>query len=311
MNKLVIGLGAANVDIHGRSRQSVIMRDSNPGHLTVAAGGVTRNILENAARLGCSSTLLTALGDDPLTGVIEKACAAGGVDLSEAMRVSGQPSSSYISVLDTDGDMLVAVSDMQVIKNLTPQWLDSKKELVQRAAVAVVDGCVDPALMEHFLQDTAKGIPVFGDTVSTAYALTIKQFLPYFHTVKPNRLELGILADMPVDTEEQVKAACDAVLEKGTFRVAVSMGSDGCYIASRDGDCVRVKHRAVEQVVNAGGGGDAFMGALISAFVRGYNNETAADWGLAAGALAVSAETTINPDMSESNILKTVKERKV
>ena len=156
MNKLVVGLGAANVDIHGRSRQRVIMRDSNPGHLTVAAGGVTRNILENAARLGCSSTLLTAIGDDPLTDVILKACAAGGVDLSEALRVQGQPSSSYISVLDEDGDMLVAVSDMQVIKNLTPQWLDSKKALVQSAAAVVVDGCVDPALMEHLLTDTAK-----------------------------------------------------------------------------------------------------------------------------------------------------------
>ena len=42
----IVGVGAANADIHGRSRAAVNLRDSNPGTMRVSVGGVTRNILE-------------------------------------------------------------------------------------------------------------------------------------------------------------------------------------------------------------------------------------------------------------------------
>ena len=51
----VLGIGAANIDVHGKSRVPIVMRDSNPGHLRTSAGGVTRNVLENLARLGVLS----------------------------------------------------------------------------------------------------------------------------------------------------------------------------------------------------------------------------------------------------------------
>lgn len=47
-----VGIGAANVDICGRSKNPIIMADSNPGAMSISLGGVTRNICENLARLG-------------------------------------------------------------------------------------------------------------------------------------------------------------------------------------------------------------------------------------------------------------------
>ena len=38
----VVGIGAANVDVHGRSKAPINLRDSNPGHMNVSAGGVTK-----------------------------------------------------------------------------------------------------------------------------------------------------------------------------------------------------------------------------------------------------------------------------
>ncbi|MEI8181049.1 PfkB family carbohydrate kinase, partial [Aestuariivirga sp.] len=60
----VIVIGGANVDIKGRSRGSFVAGTSNPGEVTVSAGGVGRNIAENLARLGISVSLVTALGQD-------------------------------------------------------------------------------------------------------------------------------------------------------------------------------------------------------------------------------------------------------
>ena len=53
----VVGIGAANLDVHGRSINSIKLRDSNPGRLNMSAGGVTRNILENMSRMGPSTSL--------------------------------------------------------------------------------------------------------------------------------------------------------------------------------------------------------------------------------------------------------------
>ena len=58
----VLGVGAANVDIHGRSKKSIVMHDSNPGHMNTSAGGVTRNVCENLSRLGVSVKLISAVG---------------------------------------------------------------------------------------------------------------------------------------------------------------------------------------------------------------------------------------------------------
>ncbi len=41
----VLGIGAANVDITGKSKKQLIMKDSNPGFMHVSVGGVTRNVL--------------------------------------------------------------------------------------------------------------------------------------------------------------------------------------------------------------------------------------------------------------------------
>ena len=49
--------------------------------------------------------------------------------------------------------------------------------------------------------------------------------------LKPNRIELGVLADMETDSSEGIERACEALLSRGTRRVAVSLGEKGCYYA--------------------------------------------------------------------------------
>ena len=77
----VVGIGAANVDVHGRSKAPINLRDSNPGHMNVSAGGVTRNVCDNLSRLGAPVKLITALGDDIYAQQIRSECAAACYDL--------------------------------------------------------------------------------------------------------------------------------------------------------------------------------------------------------------------------------------
>ena len=202
----VLGIGAANVDVHGMSRAAIVMRDSNPGHLRTSAGGVTRNVMENLARLGVEAKMVSVLGDDLFGELVKSESAAAGLDMSESLTLPGVTTSAYVSILDERADMLVAMSDMSVLEHLTPAVVDSKRELIRGAAAVVCDPCLGAETLERIL-DSAGDTPVFLDPVSTAYARRAAPLAGRFYGLKPNSLELAVLAGMDTDTDEGVERA--------------------------------------------------------------------------------------------------------
>ena len=88
--RYVVGIGAANVDLMGRSREPLVMEDSNPGFISMSVGGVTHNICENAARMGAAVKLVTAIGDDVYGEKIRRECEAAGIDTSNFMVAEGE-----------------------------------------------------------------------------------------------------------------------------------------------------------------------------------------------------------------------------
>ena len=70
----IVGVGAANLDLNGASCAPIHLRDSNPGHISLSAGGVTRNVCENLARLGADVKLLSCVGDDAFGSFICQSC---------------------------------------------------------------------------------------------------------------------------------------------------------------------------------------------------------------------------------------------
>lgn len=303
----VLGIGAANVDVHGMSRAAIVMRDSNPGHLRTSAGGVTRNIMENLARLGVDARMVSALGDDLFGDLVRRESAQAGLDMSESLTLPGVSSSSYVSILDERADMLVAMSDMSVLEHITPEVVDSKQELISGAAAVICDPCLPAATLERILDD-AGDVPVILDPVSTAYAHRVTPIAGRFYALKPNRMELAILAGMDTDHDGAIEAAVDELLSRGTKCVAVSLGERGCYYADAKGNRFYRALRPVSEMRNATGAGDAFLAGLVYGFVHGYESLRAVDCALAAGLLAVESDLTINPDMSAENLRLAIQE---
>lgn len=310
-NNYVLGIGAANVDIHGRSREGIVMRDSNPGFMNSSTGGVTRNVCENLARLGNEVKLITAVGDDVYGEKIRKDSIEAGIDMSNIYVAKGHASSTYMTILDGNGDMMVALSDMRVLEQLSLDYLRSKVDIIKNAKIITIDPSLTFEEMEEIVklcQET--GRPLFMDPVSTAYAKVIKPLVGNFHTIKPNEMELGILADMEVKSEEDFEKAAKILIDKGVKRVFVSRGKAGCFYMDSEGTVLRRAFKPVEKMANASGAGDSFMAGVIHSFVHKYDIENTLDVALAAGAIAVLSEKTINPDMSVSLIHKITKENK-
>lgn len=306
----IVGIGAANVDVHGRSKKAINLYDSNPGHMNTSAGGVTRNVSENFARLGGNVKLITAVGDDVYADKICAECISAGIDISHILKVDNHASSTYISVLDEKGDMFVALSDMSVLQTMTVDFLHSKSSIIKGSRLITCDPGLPPSVMEEILNLYSDTIPIFVDTVSQAYAHTIVDLIGKFHTAKPNLMETEILSGMKINSKKDLYKAAEKIIDKGLNRIFVSLGADGCFYMDRDGRHAERKLKPVENMVNATGAGDAFMSAVIYSFVNDFSLEKTLDYGLAAGIAAISHERTINPNMSVSLIENILKERK-
>ena len=289
-------VGGVNVDIGGRSFAPLVASDSNPGSVSVSLGGVGRNIAHNMSLMGVDVRLLTAYGDDLNGERVAASCSELGIDISHALRIPGGTTSTYLYLTDPEGEMALAVSDMEICKKITPAYLAANLPLLQNAQVVVAD-CNIPAESLQYLAENCTA-PLFIDPVSTTKAEKLRPILNKIHTLKPNKLEASLLSGVEIETREDVARAADKLLEMGIHRMFISLGADGVYAAM--GQERLWLPNIPGKMVNTTGCGDAFMAALVWAYLEGSNLEATAKAGLAAGSIAMESGETINPAMSAS-----------
>lgn len=295
-SRYVLGIGAANIDMMGRSSLPLVMEDSNPGIIGTSVGGVTHNVCANAARLGLNVKLITALGSDIHAGEIRRDCLEMGIDPSHSMVVPDHGSSVYLSLHNDVGEMALAVSDMRVLQHLTVDFLREKAEVIAGAEAIMMDTGLPEAVLTYITETYGDRIPVFVDPVSCTYARKLSGSLRGYHTVKPNRFELEQLSGMSLSSG--LEAACQTLIDRGVERVVVSLGREGCFSLDRSGAAVRVRGEPLDMIANATGAGDAFMGGLLYASVHGLDRPESLLLASGVARLALQHPHTINPNVS-------------
>ena len=282
-------VGAMNLDIWGRSLAPLLARDSNPGEIRLSAGGVGRNIAHNMRLLGMNVEMLTTIGGDAWGQHMQSDCERLGIGLGHARHVPGERSSTYICLSGPDGDMALGLSDTDITRHITPEYIEENLGLLSRAALVVFDGNLSEDAMDCLTSRCPA--PLFADPVSASKAKKLIPFLGRIHTIKPNTLEAGVLTGC-----SDPAAAADELVYLGVKRAFVSDGAGGIFCA-HGLDSYHIPAYETH-LVNATGGGDAAMAALCRSFIDGLDIETSARYALAAGALAVECGETINPGMS-------------
>ena len=287
-------VGGVNVDIGGRSFAPLVEADSNPGSVSISLGGVGRNIAHNMALMGLEVRMLTALGEDLNGQRVAASCSELGIDMSNALRIAGGTTSTYLYLTDPEGEMALAVSDMEICKRITPAYLAANLGLLNNAQAVVADTNIPEESLLYLAENLT--VPLFVDTVSTKKAEKIRPILHKIHTLKPNRLEAELLSGVKIESPADVAKAADKLTELGLHRMFISMGADGVYAAMGEN---RAKLSNIPgNMVNTTGCGDAFMAALVWAYLQGSDLEQTALAGLAAGSIAMESGETINPAMS-------------
>ena len=260
----------------------------------MSLGGVGRNIAHNMSLLGLDVRMVTAFGDDLYAQKIAASCGELGIDISQSPVIPEGHTSTYLFINDEKGDMLLAVSDMDIYRHLTPRLLSQRQKLLSGSQVLVIDTNI-PAESIAWLAENCP-VPIFADPVSTAKAVKLQPVLGRLHTLKPNRIEAELLSGVAITDEAQpAPRAADALLATGLQRVFISLGGDGVFAADHSG-------AAGASARPAGGDGEHHRlrgrlhgGHRLGLSCRARTWTGTAKAGLAASAIAMEGAETINP----------------
>ncbi len=290
MRKRIAVIGGMNMDIGGSPAGELRLRDSNPGAVSLRPGGVGRNIAHDLRLLGLEVSLVSALGDDPFGRALLESCEALGLNMSMTQVRPRERSSVYLYLNDGEGDMLAAVSDMDVTDRVSPAYLEPLLPRLNGFDALVLDANLSRASLS-FLAERAT-VPLYADPVSAAKAEKLLPVLPRLAALKPNRLEAEALSG-----ESDPERAARALLAAGVKRLFLSLGEEGMLAA--EGERLLRLPRREARVLSTTGAGDAATAALVWADLQGFDLERSARAAQLAGAMTCECREANNPRLAE------------
>jgi len=341
----VVVIGGANIDLRGSSAGELKRYTSNPGKISVGSGGVGRNIAHNLALLNVPVTLLSAVGDDGEGIRILEETGKAGVK-TEQMIISGEhPTGIYLAILDERGEMEVAVSDMQILEEITVEYIRSKAYLIKESKLVVADTNI-PEESIAYVVDLCKKVkvPLLIEPVSVEKAKKLRKMLEKsgkgsgsesgsrsrigrwiidYITPSKDELEsiLGAGAERDDDDRDiNLVKAVEELKGRGIKNVIVTLGKRGIYVSSYGGADVSSEGGQGDpkpgkfmapyrgEVVDVTGAGDALVAGLVYGIYKGYTVEVAARFGLGAAALTISTKEAVRRDLREGLLRSRIEE---
>lgn len=315
--KKVVIVGGANLDIKGYS-PNYIKGSSSPGWIKESSGGVARNIAEDLALLDQEVVLLTAVSSDHFGEQLKEETKAVGVDISHFKITSAQENKTgvYLAHMDQNGDLIGAVNDMRILKEIDNDYLNEKRKIIETSSMLIFDTNLEDDAISFLLElSKDKKVIKIADAVSVEKALKLKDKLIHLDYLRANLDEIEVLLDLVKMSESESAQKINIKdrmqrLEKFYFEnkdlpeMIISAGKNGVYYLSRNQEKVRLKHFKAaainkEEIVETTGAGDALTAGFAAGIMNKNSIEEAIELGIKASTMTVKSELTCNPDLSE------------
>ncbi|SDY11138.1 ribokinase [Evansella caseinilytica] len=285
MTERITVVGSINMDIvatTGRypSRGETVFGDS----VHFFPGGKGANQAVTCHRLGKETYFIGAVGDDIFGRSLIKSLEASGLNISYVRRLDGAATGVAMTTIDE-----TAENTMLVVKGandlLTAGDIEKAAEAIDNSGIVLLQMEVpQEAVMYTLKKAKAMNKWTIADP-SPAEGITFAA-LPYCDVIIPNRQETAFLTGIDVTDVTTAGAAARQIQALGVKHVIIKMGNNGCLVRSegREQHFPAVNVQAVDTV----GAGDAFSGAVASAFADGAGLLEAAEFATIVGGLSTT-----------------------
>lgn len=304
----VICIGGANVDQKFHIKNKAQLGTSNPVNVSHTVGGVARNIAENLGRLGMDVSMISASGIDKDWEIINEA-SVNYMNLDMVMQMPGSATGSYTAVLDTEGEMIIALANMEIYDSITPEFLQQYESLLGRAKSIVVDlNC--PKESVHYLCRTAKqyGVPIFLIPVSGPKMNRLPEELDGVTWLITNRDETETYFQQEIRNETDWRKAVETWLSRGVKNVVITNGKAGSMIGNSEEGVFHVPAFETNEVADVTGAGDAFSSAVVYSWLEGKSLIEIAKAGSVNAVKTLQSPFTVRQDLSAEQLLKNLEE---
>ena len=279
-------VGGTSMDRRALTSGPLRPGSSNPVVSTLKPGGVSRNVAEALARLGCDVALFSIVGEDEAGRVLLGGLSDAGVDVAGVICSARHPTGAYTAVLGPSGRLEFGLADMEIFEQADATWAAGLAPALSSREIWFVDANLPAEALSALLAAKPIGATVLADPVSVAKSERLRPVLSGIDLLFPDRLEAGALSRMPaVISEEQVAGAAERILGMGPGAVVVTLGSEGVFVA--DGDRCEVVPAIAPRgpLSDVTGAGDALVAGYIFGLSRKRGDPL--QLGLAAASLAL------------------------
>ena len=301
MQKRVTVIGGLNMDIKAKSKANLVLGDSNPSDIEISPGGVGRNIAHNLALLGIQCILLSAAGNDSESHSVITQTAQAGVNMEHLLISNHKKTGKYIAILDAQGEMAMAVSDMEILEELDIPYLESKLSIIKNSHFVVCDANISTDCLKFIIENCkTNDIPLCIDPVSAAKAVKLHGLLEGIDILTPNALELQVLTGI----ENNIEKASEELIRLGVKNIIATLGPLGL----RHTGINKSTHypSIAKSIVDVTGAGDSLTAGLIYGLLEYENYHKACLCGLAAAAITLSSKKTVSNKISVIEVTKLI-----
>jgi pseudouridine kinase len=304
----VICIGGANIDRKFHVKEKAQLGTSNPSYTSQNAGGVARNIAENLGRLGMDVSLISTSGLDTDWSFIAESSSLY-MNLDTVTQFPEKSTGSYTAVLDSNGELIIALADMEVYEAITPDLLLKHDTLLSQAKCIMVDlNC--PKETIQFLCHFAKNhtIPIVLIPVSSPKMSRLPDDLAGVTWLITNRDESETFFQTEIKNEEDWKKVLEKWLTLGVSNVVVTNGKKGSMIGNKEEGIYHVPSIEINEIADVTGAGDAFSSAVIYSWLEGKTLFEIAKAGTINASKTLQSPYTVRQDLSAEQLQKDMEE---
>lgn len=300
-------IGGANIDIVGSSIDPLQNFDSNPGEISIAYGGVGRNIAQICALLGENIKFVTCFSGDSYGQSMKEDCKRLGMDVSMSSTVENLPSSMYIALLDNNRDMKLGMSDMRILRRMDAKMLQPILETLHEDDIIIIDSNLDMESIEYIAIHAKARIAA--DPVSAHKATRLKSVLNHLDIFKPNQFEASELTGIWIKDEETARQNLDWFIEHGVKEVIISMADRGILLGTAEHKAW-FTHRPIN-MENATGGGDSLLGAYVASRLAGKCPLESMRFGISAAVISIEQDAVRRRNLNTEEVNAKISDMKI
>jgi ribokinase len=273
-DEMADGLSVPQVTVFGSAHEDIVLgvdRFPLTGETVVARsserlfGGKGANQAVSAARAGASVTFVGIVGSDEAGTRVINNLASRGVDVSNIRRSHNAHTGLGIITVDQRGSNQIVVAS-GASGTVDEDFVNTELDAITPESILVLQ-CELPinAVIRAIHRGAESGARVILNLAP--FAALPEATLRLVSVIILNEVEAASLTEAPADAVPELTAT-EIAMRTGADTI-ITLGARGSVFAGHEGTVTRIPARAVIDVTDTTGAGDAFVGAIAAGLARG------------------------------------------